>query len=1030
MPTGYCSRGLFALLALLGAMSVAAAAAPLPSPTSAAGPANSLTPDTGLALDDIGFLPAESFDIGDGLPAISVAAAAVTPGGQVWLGTMRGLVRYNSRRFIVESGPGGVLDKPIRDLAATPDGRVWVSVSGHGVFMRAGGVWRDVGSAAGDEDFGIRLRSFDLRQGGYRLFGTGRGSVQEWDGNAWQPWAVPAALDNIEIFDVLLQAGASRDEDLLWVATFGKGLWRCQGRDACEPVAMTVPGPRFNEISSLALWSNPADGTPILWVASYGGGLARLEHGQWQRVLASATGLPTNFVQRLLAQAIPGKAPQLWVGTRSGLAHLVGKRWVPLDANARFDGAKVKALAAGRTAQGKPLIWIGSDQGAARLPLLGQWRTISQTGRSGNGVWAVLHETRGDGEQFWVGSDGDGLLHYSAAGWQRFGVADGLPSDTVRSIVRDPGNGDLLVGAWGGELSRFDGKRFHTVPTPWPKGEAEAIAVMLADRDGSLWFGLREAGLAHLQDGQWTSFSPADGYPTRVYDLQRVGDVLWGTTNTRGLVRIDGRDWQSFGRKEGLPDDSMYGLSLIPDADGRPILWAGTLRAGVARIDVSDPARPQAITKPALPTPPDPFVYAIVPDGRGNLFLTTNYGAALWQPRADGRYAATDYHHSDGLPHDEGNYGALQVDAAKRIWLGTLGGLGVFTPLADANAAQPAPLVLESVSVDGAPLAPASWSHGLAFGAGPHDLRVETALRTGEREVGIRYRSRMIGLEDHATEWSADNLRSFTALPAGDYRLRLEARDADGVAAQPIELALSIPLPFWRTWPAVASLCVAGALAMYGLLRLRETQQRHREGQLVGLVRQRTSELETRGLELRRINEELTRLSYHDPLTDLANRRMLLERLHGEWELAQARGGPLAFLLFDLDQFKSYNDQRGHLAGDDCLREIGRRIDAELPAPGDTAGRYGGEEFGVVLPGRTLEQAMAVGERIRHAVEAAALAHPGTPQGVVTISVGVASLIPRAGFSAELLIAAADAALYRAKGAGKNRVEAAGPERA
>ena len=127
-------------------------------------------------------------------------------------------------------------------------------------------------------------------------------------------------------------------------------------------------------------------------------------------------------------------------------------------------------------------------------------------------------------------------------------------------------------------------------------------------------------------------------------------------------------------------------------------------------------------------------------------------------------------------------------------------------------------------------------------------------------------------------------------------------------------------------------------------------------------MRQRTLELETRGLELRRINEELTRLSYHDPLTDLANRRMLLERLHGEWELAQARGTSLAFLLFDLDQFKDYNDRRGHLAGDDCLRDVGRCIDAELPDGDAMAGRYGGEEFGVVLPGLTLDHAAGRGD--------------------------------------------------------------------
>ena len=118
-------------------------------------------------------------------------------------------------------------------------------------------------------------------------------------------------------------------------------------------------------------------------------------------------------------------------------------------------------------------------------------------------------------------------------------------------------------------------------------------------------------------------------------------------------------------------------------------------------------------------------------------------------------------------------------------------------------------------------------------------------------------------------------------------------------------------------------------------------------------------------------------------------------------------------------------DRRGHLAGDDCLRDVGRCIDAELPDGDAMAGRYGGEEFGVVLPGLTLDQAVREGERMRKALETAALPHPTTPQGVVTISVGVAAIVPRHGYSAELLIAAADAAMYRAKGSGKNRVEAA-----
>ena len=982
-----------------------------------------------MGLEDIGYLPAEAFDVGDGLPAISVVAAAVTPQGQVWLGTMRGLARYNSRRFIPETGPDGVLANAIRDLAATPDGKVWVSVTGHGLYMLDQGIWRDVGRAMGlPDESGIRLRSFGTHQA-YRLFSTGRGSLHEWDGRNWKSRAMPQVLSNNEIFDVLLQPGSTLEEDVLWLATFGKGLWRCIGSAACEPVPMAKPGPRFNEISSLEHWTDARDGSDILWVGSYGGGLARLQHGQWQRLLASGDGLQSNFVQRLLVHTPPGQAPHLWVGTRTGAAHLIGERWAPLDSQGRFDGSDVKAMAAGRSARGAAQIWIGSDQGAARLPLVGAWRTISRIGRRGNGVWSVLHEVRDGREELWLGSDGDGLAHHSLAGWRSYDTSDGLPSDMVRSIARDPRTQDLLVSTWGGQISRLQGDRFVTMPTPWPKSDHEAVTMMLFDGDGSTWYLLRESGLARLKDGAWTQYGPTQGYPSRIFDLQRVGGVLWASTNTRGLARIDARGWKYFGIEDGLPDKSFYGLSLVPQSDGRAILWAGSLRAGVVRVDVTDPNRPQAVTAPKLPTPPDPFVYEVVPDGRGNLFVSTNYGASLWQPKYDGSFTAQDFHRADGMPHDENNYGALQVDSMRRIWLGTLGGLGVFTPQPIATGPlAPAPLALERVSVDQRPILPSQWSRPIELSTGRHNVMVEMALRTGEREGEIRYRSQMLGLEKVPTDWTAENARSFTALPPGDYRLRLEARDADGIVAKPVELAISIPMPFWRTPPALLALVVAGLMVFYVLLRLREGQQRRREHQLVGLVRQRTLELETRGLELRRINEELTRLSYHDPLTDLANRRMLLERLHGEWELAQARGTSLAFVLFDLDQFKAYNDHRGHLAGDDCLREIGRRIDAELPDEAATAGRYGGEEFGVVMPGLNLEQAIEQGERIRHAVESANLSHPTTPQGVVTISVGVAAIVPRAGFSAELLIAAADAALYRAKAGGKNRVEAAGSE--
>ena len=201
--------------------------------------------------------------------------------------------------------------------------------------------------------------------------------------------------------------------------------------------------------------------------------------------------------------------------------------------------------------------------------------------------------------------------------------------------------------------------------------------------------------------------------------------------------------------------------------------------------------------------------------------------------------------------------------------------------------------------------------------------------------------------------------------------------------------------------------------------------QRNRLAGETEQMRQRLHEAHRIILELRRANEELTRLSYFDALTELANRRRLIERLHAEWAIGLARGTPVAFALFDLDEFKAYNDHKGHLAGDEALRVVARRVEAELRKPHDTAGRYGGEEFGLLLPGLEMPAAMAVAERVRQAVLHADLPHPASRLGMVTVSIGVAAIVPRAGLSPELLIAAADAALYRAKQSGKNRVEAA-----
>lgn len=981
-----------------------------------------------IDVDQIGRLPAKLFDEGNGLPDPSVTAVAPAPDGHVWVGTMRGLARFNGLRLTPIPGPGGKLSGAVRDVAVTPDQRVWVSMAGVGVFVLEDGQWKDIGAGLG-ASHALRLRWFPDGDG-YRLFATRVGGVMEWVQGVWQAHALPPELAGLEIFDVALARDGSES---LWVASFGQGLYHCAKARPCVPVLPDVDGPRFFEISSVDTWPE-ADHGHSVWIGSYGGGVARLHGGKWQRFNTGTGELGSDYVHTLLLQDIGQPQPQVWAGLRKGAARLRAGQWQSLDYLTRLSSARTRAIALGNDVQGRPQVWLGTDAGAARLRLVGNWRTVSEIGSAGNGVWAVMNEDADDGhETLWLGSDGEGLARYRDGAWRTWTQADGLPHPTVRSLARvadgTPG-GTLWVGTWNGHIARLVDDRLVEVPTPWPKFEREAVSKILPVGKNEVWVGLREAGVAHYRDGVWKHYGGTGReHPQRVVSLLQTGSgrdqVVWATTMGRGLAAFRDGFWRFHGRAQGLPDDSFMGITLMPDAAGRPVLWLGSRSSGVVRVDISNPDNPRLVTEPVLPDPPNPFTYGVVRDGAGDLVLCTDYGAARWQPLADGHFDVLRFQRSDGLPHDECNAGALHVDAHGRVWAGTIGGAAVYLPRTPSQRPLTPPLVIDRLAVDGVDIAPSKAGDPLVLPAKTRSLMVEFALLSGEREGLNTYRSWLEGLEPTPGEWNDTPLRQFTGLPPGQYRLNLEARDYTGAGAAPQVIAFEIQRPWWLTVPAMAAYAIGFLLLALGVLRLRERALRAREGELVELVRQRTTELESRSLELRRANEELTRLSYFDALTDLANRRRLIERLQAEWAIGLARGTSVAFALFDLDEFKAYNDQKGHLAGDEALRVVARRVEAELRKPHDTAGRYGGEEFGLLLPGLELAEAMAVAERVRQAVLHADLPHPGARLGRVTISIGVAAIVPRAGLSAELLIAAADAALYRAKQTGKNRVEAA-----
>jgi diguanylate cyclase (GGDEF)-like protein len=168
-------------------------------------------------------------------------------------------------------------------------------------------------------------------------------------------------------------------------------------------------------------------------------------------------------------------------------------------------------------------------------------------------------------------------------------------------------------------------------------------------------------------------------------------------------------------------------------------------------------------------------------------------------------------------------------------------------------------------------------------------------------------------------------------------------------------------------------------------------------------------------------NRRLEELSVTDPLTGVANRRRMDEVLAVRWRTAARTGRPLAVAMIDLDRFKEFNDRHGHAAGDECLRRVAHDVRGTV-READLVARFGGEEFLVVMPDADLDTALVVAHRLQDRLATPTALPPTHGSGLVTASIGVAAAVPTTDTGWEKLVTLADAELYQAKRAGRNRV--------
>ncbi len=966
----------------------------------------------------------------DGLSDQIWSTIGFDPRGFVWAGSASALARFDGYRWTPYTVPGA--RSLVRDMLVDSDDGLWAIFESEGIARYEGRAWSLRHGEVGG--FLQRFSTTTNVEGVQESWvGHDRGLWQLKNGR-WQedPGNDPAKVGRgIAIEQTKTLFGAPRQ----WLATGQNGLWY---RDVPSP-GVTPPWQRFdapelNRMLFTDLRRSVDRGVEELWALSYGGGLARIRT-DGTRLWRSAQGeLPTEALYSAVVTYSRQGERLLWIASRAGLIRVRGETFTTFDRRHGLPADAIRGMKLQRDADGIDMLWLATEGGIARATLAeSQWQTVSLLGARENGVFSLLLEPDGHGgERLWVGTTQRGIGVLEDGAWRYFNHADGtLPFDGgLRGTWRVEGPDGTpwrMISMTGGVLLRVDDAfHFSRIETPWPTVSDEGATFVLPRRfDGAreLWFATLRSGIHRLRDGQWTSFMVDGESEWGVFNIVEQLDAsgrswLWAAT-ARGVFRFDGQHWEPLPDALALPGPGYRSVALIPEGN-RTVLWAGSDRHGVVRVDVTRPEAPTRVIDNQVPPGPDPTVYSVMRDNAGRIYICTNNGVQQLTPRAPGAgFVQRVFQRRDGLVHDECNTNAQFIDARGRYWVGTLGGLSVFDPsIRTASAAtKPKPLYFTGVRVDGVWHEPQE-ADAQDLPAGTRDLQVDFALLAGLREPESTYRSQLVGFDPRPGAWGAEHSRSFTALPPGDYRLVVESRDYAGTPAMPRELAFTVK-PFWwqRAWVNPAALGLLLLAAAFCTL-LYNRNLRARERRLKRDVAERT-------VELHDANLKLTELSYVDPLTGAANRRRLMQALDAAIDRAVDISVPLGLIVIDVDHFKRYNDLHGHLAGDAALRAVAEALQSATREQ-DLVARFGGEEFACLLVDADIETVAIIAERMRSLVEALPPRKLGNDRDTVTLSAGVLSRVPAPGESTEDLLREADTAMYRAKSDGRNCVRRAG----
>ena len=939
----------------------------------------------------------------EGLPHDTVLSLALGPDGALWAGTWGGLARFDGFEFRVhDRGTSPLIsDNGMLALTATAEGGLVVGMQGGQVLGVTG---TSVAAITGPQE-GIAGNVLAIHAGPDALWiGVEGDGLWRWRQGRLERIGDP----RLDRPTTVLSLAAGRDGSVLAGTSLGAFRIPADGGPALALVEAAPDAPAGRSVFGVA---EAADGT--LWIGTDREVSRRDPAGGWRRLAEVA-------VQTMVLD----RGGRVWVGTAaSGVLRIHGDLVERLDRRQGLPDDRVRAI----LEDGAGGVWLGTNGGLVVLRDLPFRGITARQGLAGDYVRSVLELP--DGRALVAGSGG--LFEVDGAEVRavptRSATADAEP-ESLLSLALDR-DGGVWIGTYADGLRRRDRSGVADVPGPM-RLPGHAVRALLVARDGSLWVGTRD-GLARFdpRDGATLPIEPSAGATTVLALHEDRTGTLWAGT-TAGLRRfdVDGR---------ALPVPAAGGLesrTVYAFLEGEPgELWVGSSEGLLRVVDdgLAAVGREQGL----------PFfrVLQLARDATGHLWLGSERGV-FRVPEADLREVAVgrrsrvegrSFGRDDGMPSRQCNGGAAPSamrTANGEVWFATARGVAVVDPARIEDRPRTAPPVrFERIAVDDRDVPP---GHRVDVGSGRHTLQARFGAVDLVNPAQLEFAWRIVGQDVDWRLLGSERALRINDLAVGEHVLEVAARYAGGAWSEVparFEYVVS-PTLGERPWflPAMVALAVLLAGLVFRLrtraLRVREAELSRRvDEQTASLARkmERLSEREAEKTQLLAEIEiksrELERIAREDALTGLANRRHFDERFEAA-VAASVDAGP-ALLLADVDHFKQINDRHSHRVGDAVIARVADLLRASFPD--GLAGRYGGEEFVVMLGTGDLGVAQSRADAFRAAVEAERWSDLA-PGLAVTVCIGVA--VRGVETDPGRVVSLADTRLYEAKRGGRNRV--------